>query len=115
MIGCGFMGRAHSNVFHQAGCFFDLPYELKLRVVCARQRETVENFAARWGWEEAQTDWQSVVTRKDVDFLECLARQQTFQANFEDGVAVDRLLDSSAQSRSWTKLSAGTEPTSSVA
>jgi predicted dehydrogenase len=70
MIGCGFMGRAHSNAFHQAGRFFDLPYELKLRVVCARQRETVENFAARWGWEEAQTDWQSVVTRKDVDVVD---------------------------------------------
>jgi hypothetical protein len=30
MIGCGFMGRVHSNAFRQARCFFDLPYELKL-------------------------------------------------------------------------------------
>ena len=70
MIGCGFMGRAHSNAFRQAGCFFDIPYELRLRVVCGRKPEAVENFARRWGWEEAQTDWQSVVTRKDVDAVD---------------------------------------------
>jgi hypothetical protein len=29
MIGCGFMGRARSNAFRQAGCFFDIPYELR--------------------------------------------------------------------------------------
>jgi len=70
MIGCGFMGRAHSNAFRQVGCFFDLPYELKLKVVCARQREAVENFATRWGWEETETDWQAVVARKDIDVID---------------------------------------------
>ena len=70
MIGSGFMGRAHSNAFHQAGRFFDIPYELRLRIVCGRKPETVEDFARRWGWEEVQTDWQSVVTRKDVDVVD---------------------------------------------
>lgn len=73
MIGSGFMGRAHSNAFRQAGCFFDIPYELKLKVICARNRETVQHFAAKWGWEEAQTDWQSVVARKDVDLVDICA------------------------------------------
>ena len=70
MIGAGFMGRTHSNACHQAGHFFDLPYELKLKVVCARNREAVQNFAAQWGWEEAQTEWQSVVARKDIDVVD---------------------------------------------
>ncbi len=70
MIGCGFMGRAHSNAFHQVGRFFDLPYELRPTVACARKREIVESFAERWGWEEAQTDWQSVVARKDIDVVD---------------------------------------------
>jgi predicted dehydrogenase len=73
MIGCGFMGRAHSNAFHQAGRFFDIPYELRLRVACARKPEAVEAFARRWGWEEAGTDWQSVVTRKDIDVVDICA------------------------------------------
>ena len=70
MIGAGFMGRAHSNAFGQAGRFFDIPYELKLKVICARNREAVESFAAKWGWEEAQTDWQSVAARNDIDVVD---------------------------------------------
>lgn len=73
MIGSGFMGRAHSNAFRQAGCFFDIPYDLKLKVICARDKEAVENFASKWGWEEAQTHWQSVVTRKDIDIVDICA------------------------------------------
>jgi predicted dehydrogenase len=56
MIGHGFMGRAHSNAFRQVGCFFDAPYQLQLKVICGRNPGEVEAFAAKWGWEEAQTD-----------------------------------------------------------
>jgi len=73
MIGSGFMGRAHSNAFLQAGRFFDTPYGLRLKVVCARRRGAVEDFAANWGWEEPQTEWQSVVARKDVDIVDICA------------------------------------------
>jgi predicted dehydrogenase len=77
IIGSGFMGRAHSNAFRQAGCFFDIPYQLKLKVICARNREALENFAARWGWEEAQTEWQSVVARKDIDVVDICTPNHT--------------------------------------
>ena len=70
MIGAGFMGRAHSNAFGQAGHFFDIPYALKLKVICARDPQAVESFASKWGWEEAQTDWQSVVARNDIDIVD---------------------------------------------
>jgi len=73
MIGYGFMGRAHSNAFIQVGHFFDLPYELILKTVCGRNRAAAEAMAAQWGWEEAQTDWQSVVTRTDIDVVDICA------------------------------------------
>jgi predicted dehydrogenase len=73
MIGSGFMGRAHSNAFRQAGCFFDLSYEPNLKVVCARNEEALRGFAGKWGWEEAQTDWQSVIARKDIDLIDICA------------------------------------------
>jgi predicted dehydrogenase len=73
MIGHGFMGRAHSNAFRQVGCFFDSPYELQLKVICGRNRNEIENFAEKWGWEETQTDWQSAVARKDVDVVDICA------------------------------------------
>jgi predicted dehydrogenase len=73
MIGYGFMGRAHSNAFLQVGHFFDLPYELKLKAMCGRNRAAVEAMAAQWGWEEVQTDWRSVVKRKDIDVVDICA------------------------------------------
>jgi predicted dehydrogenase len=73
MIGHGFMGRAHSNAFRQVGCFFDIPCQLQLKVICGRNRSEIEDFAATWGWQEAQTDWESVVVRKDVDIVDICA------------------------------------------
>jgi len=69
MIGHGFMGRAHSNAFRQVGYFFDRPYEFKLKVICGRNLDSVQAFASHWGWEEAAVDWQSVISRKDIDVV----------------------------------------------
>ena len=66
MIGAGFMGKAHSNAFCQVGHFFDIAYNLRRKVVCARNPAKLEALATRWGWEEMQTDWQLVVERRDV-------------------------------------------------
>ncbi|HEY6936817.1 MAG TPA: Gfo/Idh/MocA family oxidoreductase [Terriglobales bacterium] len=70
MIGQGFMGRAHSNAFHQVGHFFDTPFELRRKVICGRNRETLDAMAARWCWEETATEWQAVVERKDIDVVD---------------------------------------------
>ena len=70
MIGYGFMGRAHSNAFHQAGHFFDLPFELKLKTICGRNKEKVQQTASQWGWEGTATDWESVVSRQDIDVVD---------------------------------------------
>ncbi|HZR32057.1 MAG TPA: Gfo/Idh/MocA family oxidoreductase [Terriglobales bacterium] len=70
MIGQGFMGRAHSNAFHQVTRFFDTPYDLRLKVICGRNRESLEAMAKRWGWEETSTDWEAVVARKDIDVID---------------------------------------------
>jgi predicted dehydrogenase len=70
MIGYGFMGRAHSNAFHQVGRFFDIPYEIRLKVMCGRQRSKAESMAMQWGWEEVQTDWHAVVARTDIDLVD---------------------------------------------
>jgi predicted dehydrogenase len=64
----GSWGRAHSDAFHQVGCFFDLAIAAESHL--RPRRSEVEAFASRWGWEETQTDWQSVVTRNDVDVVD---------------------------------------------
>jgi predicted dehydrogenase len=70
MIGSGFMGKAHSNAFHQVGHFFDLQYELKLKVICGRNQARLDEMAGRWGWAETATDWQAVVRRPDIDVVD---------------------------------------------
>ena len=70
MIGSGFIARAHSNAFHQVGHFFDIPFTLHTKVVCARVQAKLQSFANQWGWEETAVEWQSVVNRKDIDVVD---------------------------------------------
>ena len=73
MVGHGFMGRAHSNAFQQVNRFFDTPYDLRKKIVCGRDPVTLKEMAARWGWEESETRWESVIDRKDIDVVDIAA------------------------------------------
>jgi predicted dehydrogenase len=70
LIGCGFMGRAHSNAYRRVGNFFDLTLQPVLETVCARTRSDAEAFAERWGFESVETDWRRLVERKDIDAVD---------------------------------------------
>jgi predicted dehydrogenase len=70
MIGTGSMGKAHSNAFRQVAHFFDVPYELVLKVVCGRNPDKLNAVAAQWGWQETATDWQAVISRPDIDVVD---------------------------------------------
>ena len=70
MVGSGFIAGAHSNAFHQVGHFFDVPFSLRTKVVCGRNQPKLEAFARRWGWEETLLEWESVVTRPDIDIVD---------------------------------------------
>ena len=70
LIGQGFMGRAHSNAYCQVPHFFDLPYNVERKVICGRNRESLEKMAAIWGWSETATDWRAVVERQNIDLVD---------------------------------------------
>lgn len=70
MVGHGFIGRVHSNAFHQVGHFFASPHQLRCRVVCGRERTSLESMASAWGWEEVETDWRRVVDRDDIQIVD---------------------------------------------
>src|SRR2546421_1949527 len=70
MIGHGFIGKVHSNAFHQVGHFFQTQYRPRPKVVCGRDREKLEAVASQWGWEEIATDWRTVVDRKDIQVVD---------------------------------------------
>ena len=70
LIGYKFMGKAHSQAWRTVGRFFDLHAEPVMKVVCGRDAAAVGEFAQRWGWEHASTDWHDAVSRKDVDVVD---------------------------------------------
>jgi myo-inositol 2-dehydrogenase/D-chiro-inositol 1-dehydrogenase len=70
LIGAGFMGKAHSNAYAQVGHFFDVPFGIERKVICARDRARLDKMAATWGWAETGTDWRAVVQRKDIDLVD---------------------------------------------
>lgn len=74
LIGCGFMGRTHSNAYNRVSNFFpELEYKPVLKVACARNKDKASAFAAQWGYESFETDWKKVVERNDIDVIDICA------------------------------------------
>src|SRR5690606_32454800 len=71
LIGCGFMGRTHSNGYNRIANFFpDLEYQPVLQAVCSRREEKVKAFAAQWGFASYETDWRKLIARDDIDAVD---------------------------------------------
>ena len=72
MIGCGFMGRAHSNAWSQVNHFFSREHKPVLKVAVAREqeRDKLEKFAEAWGYESMEFDWRKAIARPDVDVVD---------------------------------------------
>ncbi len=70
LIGYKFMGKAHSNAFRQVQHFFPGKTQVRMKVICGRDRAGVEAAARQFGWEEVETDWRKVVERQDIDVVD---------------------------------------------
>ncbi len=77
IVGYGFMGRTHSNAFRQVSKFFDVPYEPVLKAICARNRARAESFQQNWGYDSVETDWKSLIERKDIDVIDIASPNDT--------------------------------------
>jgi len=70
LIGYAFMGKAHSNAYRQVNPFFAPTLRPRMKVICGRTPAAVRAAAREYGWDEAATDWQEVVARKDIDIVD---------------------------------------------
>ena len=74
LIGCGFMGRTHSNGYKRVSDFFpELGYRPVLKAVCSRSTDKVQAFAEQWGYESFETDWKVLIARDDIDAVDICA------------------------------------------
>ena len=70
LIGHQFMGIAHSNAFRNVAMWTDVPAKIILKCICANDSlDNLNVFAAKYGWEECETDWRKVVERDDIDLI----------------------------------------------
>ena len=70
LVGCGYMGRAHSNAYRRVTNFFPLEHQVVLKAACARDAAKVKAFADTWGYESTETDWRKLIARKDIDAID---------------------------------------------
>jgi predicted dehydrogenase len=71
VVGCGFMGRAHSNAWARVPNFFpELARRPVLQVACGRDPAKLQAFADAWGYAAVETDWRRLVARDDVDAVD---------------------------------------------
>ena len=73
LIGYKFMGKAHSQAWQTVDRFFDLDARPVMKIVCGRDARAVGEFAERWEWEQALTDWKQAVENADVDLVDISA------------------------------------------
>lgn len=71
LIGCGFMGRTHSNGYNRIKNFFpELAHQPLLKAVCSRNADKVRAFAEQWGYASSETDWKALIARDDIDAID---------------------------------------------
>lgn len=70
LIGQGFMGRTHSNGWGQARKFFNTELKPVMHTVFGQEAENPQAFADNWGWQNASTDWQSVVQSPEIGLVD---------------------------------------------
>lgn len=70
LIGYKFMGKAHSSGWHRVGMFFNPSVQVGMKAICGRDPQWVEQSRAKFGWESAETSWEKLVSRKDIDIVD---------------------------------------------
>src|SRR3990167_686309 len=77
LIGCGFMGRTHSNAYRRGYNFFRPELKPVLKAICDVNADKARTFADTWGYESIETDWKKLLERKDIDLIDICTPNNT--------------------------------------
>ncbi|GMU20948.1 MAG: oxidoreductase [Phycisphaerae bacterium] len=77
VIGCGFMGRTHTNAYKKVYSFFKPARQPVLKAICDSNAEKANAFAETWGFESVETDWKKLLARKDIDVVDICTPNNT--------------------------------------
>jgi len=77
LLGCGFMGRTHSNAYRKVCNFFKPPYRPVLRAICDVNADKAKAFAETWGYESVETDFKKLIQRDDIELIDICTPNNT--------------------------------------
>ena len=77
LVGAGFMGRTHSNAYHQVRRFFPDEAAPVLQAVCTRDEVKAGDFATQWGFQSHESDWRALIARDDIDLIDIASPNDT--------------------------------------
>ncbi|HAU38522.1 MAG TPA: dehydrogenase [Phycisphaerales bacterium] len=90
LIGQGFMGRAHSNAWTQVNRFFRPAATAVMHTACGRNRASLEDFAARWGWRNCSTNLRAVLRSDEIDLVDLCTPTAMHYAMVTDALAAGK-------------------------
>jgi predicted dehydrogenase len=70
LIGCGFMGRTHSNAHRRLNNFFPVERRSVLKAICDTNEAKAKAFGETWGYERVETDWRALLAADDIDLVD---------------------------------------------
>ncbi|MDP6154493.1 MAG: Gfo/Idh/MocA family oxidoreductase [Phycisphaeraceae bacterium] len=70
LIGSKFMGRVHSNAYLKVCKYFDLPFDVKMHTIAARDGKALRPFAAQWGWQNWTDNWRDILCNDDIGLVD---------------------------------------------
>lgn len=71
LIGCGFMGKAHSFGYRNVNEMWDPPLKAVMKCISGNEPERIVRATAQaLGWQEYETDWRRLVQRDDIDLID---------------------------------------------
>ena len=70
LLGTKFMGKAHSQAYRNVNMYFADAPRVEQVVICGRSPDETDEARDAFGWQEASTDWRTVVARDDIDIVD---------------------------------------------
>ena len=71
LLGCGFMGKAHSFGYRNVNEIWSPPRKAVMKCITGTEpEEVVAETARQHGWEQYETDWKTVIERDDIDLID---------------------------------------------
>jgi len=92
LVGCGFMGKAHSNAWLNVAKFFPLKVKPKMQVACDKVKSIGKACQGNWGWKKFESSYKKLLKSREINLVDITtpnnAHREIALAAAESGVNI---------------------------